>query len=96
LAVSILAVISQVLLPRADGKGRVAAFEIMIMTSAVENHIRKGETFKIPSVIQTNRKLGMVLLDDFLMDLYAEGQITKEVAIEASTHPRDMAQKLGA
>ncbi len=65
------------------------------MTSAVENHIRKGETFKVPSVIQTNRRAGMVLLDDYLMDLYAEGHITKEVAAEAAQNPRELAQKLG-
>ena len=49
LAVSLVAVISQVLVPGADGGGRVAAFEVMIKTSAIENHIRKNETFKIPS-----------------------------------------------
>jgi twitching motility protein PilT len=59
LSVAILAVISQVLMPRADGQGVVAAFEIMIMTPAIENHIRKKETFKIPSTIQTSRQLGM-------------------------------------
>jgi twitching motility protein PilT len=95
LAVSVLGVISQVLLPRADGGGRLAAFEVMIMTSAIENHIRKGETFKIPSVIQTSRKLGMSLMDDYLMDLYRGGKITKDVALEAAQDPRAMETRLG-
>ncbi|MBL8768067.1 MAG: type IV pilus twitching motility protein PilT [Planctomycetes bacterium] len=95
LSVSIVAVISQVLMPKADGKGRVAAFEILINTSAVENHIRKKETFKIPSVIQTSKKLGMQRLDDHLAELVAAGQITREVAYEYSLSAADLAIKLG-
>jgi twitching motility protein PilT len=96
LSVSVLGVISQVLLPRADRAGRVAAFEVMIMTSAIENHIRKGETFKIPSVIQTNRKLGMVLMDDYLLELVRAGRITKEVALETAQDARGLETRLGA
>ncbi|MFG0319373.1 MAG: type IV pilus twitching motility protein PilT [Planctomycetota bacterium JB042] len=95
LAVSLVAVISQVLMPRADGKGRVAAFEILISTSAVENHIRKNETFKIPSVIQTSRKLGMVRLDDHLVELVHAGAITKATAFEYCMSRADLALKLG-
>ncbi len=58
LSVAIIGVISQVLMPRADGKGVVAGFEVMIMTPAIENHIRKKETFKIHSTIQTSRQPG--------------------------------------
>ena len=96
LSVSLLAVVSQVLLPRADGKGRVAAFEIMVMTSAIENHIRKNETFKIPSAIQTGRRLGMALLDDHLFDLARRGIIDREVALGAAASPKDLAERLGA
>jgi twitching motility protein PilT len=81
LALSIVAVISQILIPKKDG-GVVAAFEIMINTSAIENHIRKGETFKITSDIQTGRKRGMVLLDDALLQLYRDGAITAETTLE--------------
>ncbi len=95
LSVSILAVISQVLMPRTDKEGLVAAFEIMIMTPAVENHIRKGETFKIPSVIQTGKREGMILLDDFLHKLYREGKIDRATAMDKCQDPRAMAQKLG-
>jgi twitching motility protein PilT len=94
LAVSIVAVISQVLLPRADKEGRVAAFEIMYMNSAIENHIRKAETFKIQSAIQTNKRQGMVLLDDYLRGLIGAGRISPKVAIEAAQDPREMEQRL--
>ena len=94
LSVSLVAVISQVLLPRADGQGRVAGLEIMIMTPAIENHIRKGETFKIPSVIQTSKKQGMVLLDDYLLDLCKSGMITPESALRYSQSPKDMTNRL--
>jgi len=95
LSVAIVAVISQVLMPRADGKGRIAAFEILITTPAVENHIRKKETFKIPSVIQTSKKLGMVRLDDVLADQVRAGEITRETAYEYCLSPADLALKLG-
>src|SRR5688572_12633422 len=94
LSVSIQGVISQVLLPRKDGKGRVAAFEIMLMTPAVANLIRKSETNKIPSTIQTSRRMGMITLDDFLLDLVKKGAIEREVAIESAQDPRDLEARL--
>ncbi|MFN0204955.1 MAG: type IV pilus twitching motility protein PilT [Planctomycetota bacterium] len=90
LSVAVLAIISQVLMPRADGAGPVAGFEVLITNSAVENHIRKNETFKIPSVLQTNRRQGMILLDDFLLELVKKGTITKQTAVEYSQLPRDL------
>jgi len=94
LSVSLVAVISQVLLPRAQGAGRVAGLEVMLMTPAIENHIRKGETFKIPSVIQTSKKAGMVLLDDYLVNLAKEGTITAETAIRYAQSQKDMISRL--
>jgi twitching motility protein PilT len=94
LAVSIVGVISQVLIPRADKDGVTAAYEIMFMTSAIENHIRKNESFKITSAIQTSKKLGMTLLDDMLFDLLKEGKISFESAMAKSQHPRDFEDKL--
>ena len=81
LALSIVAVISQLLIPKKGG-GVVAAFEIMINTSAIENHIRKGETYKITSDIQTGKKRGMILLDDHLLDMARQGIITSDTALE--------------
>ncbi len=94
LSVSLVCVISQVLLPRADKAGRVAAFEIMIMTPAIANLIRKNETNKIPSTIQTSRKLGMITLDDYLLDLAKRGVITREVALDAAQDDKDLETRL--
>jgi len=94
LSVSLVCVISQVLLPKADKSGRVAAFEIMSMTPAVANLIRKNETNKIPSTIQTSKKLGMITLDDYLLDLVKRGVITREVALDAAQDDKDMETRL--
>lgn len=81
LAQSIVAVISQLLIPKKDG-GVCAAFELMINTPAIENYIRKNETFKISSDIQTGKKRGMILLDDHLLQLARDGTISTETALE--------------
>jgi twitching motility protein PilT len=94
LSVSIQGVISQVLMPRKGGKGRVAAFEVMLMNAAVANLIRKNETNKIQSTIQTSRRMGMVTLDDFLLELVKKGAIEREIALEASQDPRDLETRL--
>lgn len=94
LAVSLVAVISQILIPGASG-GRVAAFEIMLSNAAIENHIRKCETFKIPSVIQTSRRQGMALMDDSLLELYRSGRIAKETALEHAFDRKALTLRLG-
>ena len=94
LSVSVLAVISQVLLPRAEGAGRVAAFEVMLRTPAVSNLIRKNETNKITSTLQTSRRLGMVTLDDYLLDLVQRGVVTKAVAVAAAQDPAELEARL--
>jgi twitching motility protein PilT len=75
LAGNLVSVISQALVPKKDGKGRVAAFEIMIMNPAISNLIREGKTFRIDSSIQTSANQGMILLDDWLFKLYQQGII---------------------
>ena len=72
------AVIAQVLFKRIDRKGRVVALEILIASPAVRNLIREAKTHQIPSMIQTGKKYGMVLLDDSIMDLYKKGMISAE------------------
>jgi twitching motility protein PilT len=94
LSVSLIAVISQALLPKKDGKGRVAAFEVMLMTPAIANLVRKNETNKIQSTLQTSKKLGMTTLDDYLFDLKQRGVITKETAIDAAQDPADLEVRL--
>ena len=94
LSVSIAAVISQLLLPREEGSGRVAAFEVMLMNSAVANMIRKNETNKIQSTIQTSRRHGMITLDDHLYELVGEGRVSREAALLAAQDRRDLEQRL--
>jgi twitching motility protein PilT len=94
LAVSVIAVISQVLLPRVDQPGRVAGFEVMFMTAAIENHIRKNETFKIHSVIQTSKKQGMVLLDDQLFDHFQAGRISVQEMMSKAQNHKDLEERL--
>ncbi len=76
LASSLVAVISQVLLPRTDKPGRIAAFEIMISTPSIQALIRDNKTYRITSDIQTGAKYGMNTLDSHLADLYRGGKIS--------------------
>ena len=81
------AVLCQALVTKADGRGRVAAFEIMTANAAVRNLIREGKTFELPSVIQTNTKEGMQTLEQSLAKLVKSQTITKEEALKKSSHP---------
>ena len=74
-------VISQLLLPRADGLGRVLATEVMIATPGIRNLIREGEIAQIPSLIQMGAQYGMHTMDKCLKGLYKKGIITRDVAI---------------
>jgi len=78
LANNIQAIISQQLLPRASGPGRVPATEIMIATPAIRNLIRENKTHQIPSVIQTSGQYGMMTMDQCLRDLYLRGYVKLE------------------
>jgi len=94
LAVSILAVISQVLLRRVGGKGRIAAFEIMAMSDAIANLIRENKTERLDSEIQTGRNRGMVLLDDFLYyELFAKGAIDYKEMMTHAQRPDELQRK---
>ncbi len=88
------AVISQLLLPRADKPGRVAIFEIMVNTPSVAALIRDNKTFRIQSDIQTGAKYGMVTLDGFLIDKYQQGMISREEVITKAQDPTTILQKL--
>jgi len=94
LASSIVAVISQLLLVRADTKGRIAAFEIMISTPSIQALIRDNKTFRITSDIQTGAKFGMVTLDSNLMSLYEKGYITYGDLITKAQDPQSIVAKL--
>ena len=87
LSVGLVAVISQLLLVRADRPGRIAAFEVMISTPSIRARIRDNKTFQITSDIQTGAKNGMVTLDSHLLDLYLKGLIHYEDLITKAQDP---------
>ncbi|MDO4220934.1 MAG: type IV pilus twitching motility protein PilT [Akkermansia sp.] len=78
LSESLRGILSQQLIPKKDGSGRVMALEMLVNTAAVANCIREGKTFMIPGLIQTGKAQGMRLMDDALQDLYLRNLITAE------------------
>ncbi|MDD3118256.1 MAG: type IV pilus twitching motility protein PilT [Victivallales bacterium] len=94
LAASLVAVISQVLLPRADKPGRVAGFEIMISTPSIQALIRDNKTYRIASELQTGAKYGMNTLDSHLMELYLSKKISYREMITMCQDPEAVKQKL--
>jgi twitching motility protein PilT len=75
-----LGILAQTLLPRVDGRGRVAAIELLVANSGIRNLIREGKTFQIPSLIETGAKEGMISLDQSLRDMVRRGLISPEEA----------------
>jgi len=94
LASTLQAVISQVLMPRADRDGRVAAFEVMLTTPGIQALIRDNKTFRITSDIQTGARKGMITLDASLLNLYRQGVISFENMILKSNDPESLAEKV--
>lgn len=82
----LLAILSQRLLPRSDGEGRVIAVELLKNNTAVANLIREGKTHQILSTMETSQNEGMITMDMSLSDLYTDGYISYE---EAAAHMRD-------
>lgn len=74
-------IVAQQLLPKSDGSGRVAAYEVMIATYAVRNLIREGKAYQIPSMLQTGKKDGMQTMDDAIYELYLKRQIDADTAL---------------
>ena len=98
LSTSLLCVLSQVLLPRVDTKGMVAAYEFLVVTPAIANLIRDNKSFRIDSAIQTGKKFGMQLLDEHLWSLYSGGKIAADEMVDKAKNPtelRDRVHKLG-
>jgi twitching motility protein PilT len=93
LSASLMAVLSQQLIPRSDNNQMVAAYEFMAVTPAIANMIRKNETFRIDSSIQTGRKFGMQLLDDHLWSLFTQETISAEDMIDKARSPSDLITK---
>jgi twitching motility protein PilT len=87
LADSLIGIISQQLVRRVDGPGRVAAFELMVRNTSIAGMIREGKTPQIPTAIQTGRRQGMQLLDNHLRNLVDSGVITAREAARVAVDP---------
>jgi len=88
LSESIEGVVAQTLLPAKDGKGRVAALEVLVGVPALRNLIREDKTAQILSVIQTGAQHGMISLDQHLRELVMQGKLAREVAAKRSSNPK--------
>jgi twitching motility protein PilT len=93
LALTLQAVVSQTLVPRADRPGRVAAFGIMVAIPAVRNIIRERRTHQLYGVIESGKEFGMQLMDQHLVDLCRQGFITYENALARSINPADFRRR---
>ncbi|MHC4125331.1 MAG: type IV pilus twitching motility protein PilT [Planctomycetota bacterium] len=93
LSANLMAVLSQVLCPLANGRGRIAAYEFLVVTPAIANLVRENKTYRIDSSIQTGKKLGMQLLDDHLWNLYEQERITLEEMLEKARQPAALQEK---
>ncbi len=95
LASLLVGVLTQALIPTVDGSGRVAAIEIMLASPAVRSNIREGKVYQIPNAMLTQARLGMVLLDHALADLYRKGTISRESALAFCTDPDEITKLMG-
>jgi twitching motility protein PilT len=88
LSESIEGIVAQSLLPSKDGKGRVAAIEVLVGVPALRNLIREDKTVQILSVIQTGAQYGMQSLDQSLRELVMQGRLAREEAMLKSSNPK--------
>ena len=93
LAMVLNAVICQQLLPGVDGK-MIPTFEIMICNQAIRTLIRDGKTHQIDSTISNSRQLGMITMDEAIIELYKQGKISKETALMYATNPKIVERRL--
>ncbi len=96
LAITLEGILYQLLLPRADSPGRIAATEVMLATPAIRTLIREGKTHQMRNVIQTGQKYGMQTLNQSLAALCQRGHIRREDALAHSHEPAELAEILGA
>ena len=94
LSVALQGVMTQTLLPTADGSGRCVACEVLVPTPAVRNLIREGKTHQIYSTMQTGGAHGMQTMDAALADLVRKGKITRELAMARAGHPDELGRLL--
>jgi len=95
LASLLVAAVCQVLVPRADGSGRIAAVEIMLGNPPVKALIRDGKLYQLPNVIRTHRDIGMISLDEALVSLYLQGTITGETVLDYCNDKKEVEKLIG-
>jgi twitching motility protein PilT len=95
LSIGLQGIVTQQLLPTADGQGRVVACEVLVPTPAVRNLIREGKTHQIYSSIQTSGSIGMQTMDAHLAQLVRMGRITRKLAEQRSSVPEELKRLLG-
>jgi twitching motility protein PilT len=95
LAMALQGIVTQQLLPTADGKGRVVATEVLVPTPAVRNLIREGKTHQIYSALQTGGQHGMQTMDASLVELVNRNKITRELAMKRSGTPEELKRLMG-
>jgi twitching motility protein PilT len=95
LASLMIASLCQTLVPRADGSGRVAAVEIMLANPAVKNLLREGKTYQLHNAIRTHRDVGMITLDEVLVDLYLKGIISGESVVNFCNDRQEVEKLIG-
>lgn len=95
LSTALIGVLSQALLPKKP-EGVIAAYEMMVVTDAIQNLIRENKVYRIDSSIQTGRKYGMFLLDDSLFNHWKNGLCDKEECLLRAKKPQELAAKIAA
>ena len=95
LAIALQGIITQTLIPKRDGKGRVAACEILVPTPGVRNLIREGKNHQIYSAMQTGGKFGMQTMDAALVELVRKNAISREEAEKRSSNPDELKRLMG-
>jgi twitching motility protein PilT len=93
LSTTLIGVVAQTLIPRIGG-GRVACYEVLVVTPGIANLIRENKTFRISSAIQTGAKFGMQLMDDALFQLWHQGIVTVEDIMAKAHRPDDLAKRV--
>lgn len=95
LTVNLVGVISQLLIKKSEGKGRVAAFEILVAVPAIRSLIRESKTYQIPSFLQTGKKFGMKSMDQSLAELVAKKIVAFDEALARAINPREFRDLVG-
>lgn len=94
IASSLIGVISQTLIPKADGSGRIAVRETLVVNHAIANLIRENKVYQIPNIIQMNRKEGMITMNDALIELVESNEITPIDAMQKAPDPLQLEKML--